>query len=123
MIGVADGLSYLHSNDVIHGSLKGVGHTRGRDLIPLTLIYQTDILFDGTGVPRITDFGNALISSHQTNDAFTSSYGYSVRWTAPELLEAVNENSRLPTKMSDVYAFAMVVIEVKYRHRSRSSKF
>ena len=27
MIGVADGLSYLHFNDVIHGDLKGVGHT------------------------------------------------------------------------------------------------
>jgi len=24
MIGVADGLSYLHFNDVIHGALKGV---------------------------------------------------------------------------------------------------
>lgn len=26
MIGVADGLSYLHYNDVVHGDLKGVSH-------------------------------------------------------------------------------------------------
>ena len=26
MIGVADGLSYLHFNEVVHGDLKGVSH-------------------------------------------------------------------------------------------------
>lgn len=36
MIGVANGLSYLHSNDVIHGDLKGVSHIRYRGLNPLT---------------------------------------------------------------------------------------
>ena len=26
MLGIVDGLSYLHHNDVIHGDLKGVSH-------------------------------------------------------------------------------------------------
>lgn len=38
MIGVADGLSYLHSNDVIHGDLKGVSYVHCPCAITLTLI-------------------------------------------------------------------------------------
>jgi len=95
MIGVAEGLSYLHSNDVIHGDLKGL-----------------NILFDGVGVPLITDFGETSITINPyTNNASTPSHSYSVRWAAPEILEALNSNRR-PTKMSDVYSFAIVVSEI-----------
>jgi len=33
MVGVADGLSYLHSSDVIHGDLKGVSHIHNRAFV------------------------------------------------------------------------------------------
>jgi serine/threonine protein kinase len=119
MNGVADGLSYLHSNDVIHGDLKGVSCIHDRGLIPLIFVHQLNILFDNGGVPLIADFGSASITFNpQTNNASTPSNGLSIRWTAPEIFESTNDNSRRPTKMSDVYAFAMVVIEVKYHHRS-----
>lgn len=103
--------------------MKGVSHAHDRSFIPLTFIYQENILFDGAGVPQITDFGVSSITFHQTNNASTPTHGYSIRWAAPEILEALNEISKRPTKMSDVYAFAMVVIEVKYNHRTRSSRF
>ena len=48
-----------------------------------------------------------------SNNASTPWRGYSLRWAAPEILEAPsNGDARRPTKMSDVYAFAMVVVEV-----------
>jgi len=93
MIGIADGLSYLHSNDVVHGDLKGA-----------------NILFNGMGIPLIIDFG---ISSMNFNPRAINDTprGYSPRWAAPEILEATNANG-CPTKMSDVYSFACVVIEI-----------
>ncbi|KAF9647902.1 kinase-like protein [Thelephora ganbajun] len=96
MIGVADGLSYLHSKDVIHGDMKG-----------------RNILFDSAGIPQINDFGFSSITFNPvSNNASSPFRGYSIRWAAPEILEASNDNSRRPTKMSDVYAFGMVVVEI-----------
>jgi len=37
MIGVADGLSYLHSNDIVHGSLKGVSQVNLESFVGLPL--------------------------------------------------------------------------------------
>ena len=80
---------------------------------------QSHILFDPAGTPRILDFGNSSFTFDPTsNVASTPSGGYSVRWAAPEILDATNEESGHPTKMSDVYAFGMVVVEVCYNNRS-----
>lgn len=87
--------------------------------IPLADGYtQLNILFDGAGVPRISDFGISSITFNPvSNNASTPFHGYSLRWAAPEILEAPNDESRRPTKMSDVYAFGMVVVEVCCNHR------
>jgi len=92
MIGVADGLSYLHSNDVVHGDLKGL-----------------NIRFNGAGAPFITDFGLFSMGFDPQED---NDHLYNIRWMAPEILEAENVSSGRPTKMSDVYSFAIVVIEI-----------
>ena len=125
MIGVANGLSYLHSNDVVHGDLKGVSHANYRGLFPLTLIHQPNILFDGAGTPQIADFGASSITfnPHTSNSSTAVAHGHSIRWAAPEILQPMEAESRRPTRASDVYAFAMVVVEVKYFHRSPSPKF
>ena len=75
-------------------------------------------MFDNEGVPRITDFGISSITfDPYSKNASTPFHGFSLRWAAPEILEAP-QNSELarPTRMSDIYAFAMVVIEVKCHH-------
>ena len=76
---------------------------------------QENILFDSTGIPRISDFGIFSITFDPTsNNASTSFRGYNIRWAAPEILEApLNSEVRRLTKMSDVYAFGMVVVEVQ----------
>lgn len=94
MIGVAEGLSYLHLCDVVHGDMKG-----------------PNILFDDRGIPQIADFGECSITFNPTANASTPYHGRTIRWSAPEIIEARNDNSR-PTKASDVYSFAMVVIEI-----------
>ena len=73
-------------------------------------------MFDRTGIPRITDFGVSSMTFNPISSNATSlSHGHSVRWAALEILEAsVDSEARRPTKMSDVYAFGMVVVEVGY---------
>jgi len=77
---------------------------------------QENILFDNTGIPRISDFGISSITfDPNSNNASTLFRGYSLRWAAPEILEApLGSEARRPTKMSDVYAFGMVTVEVRY---------
>ena len=72
---------------------------------------QPNVLVDATGRARITDFGLATVA--QNLDSIRSGSGdegYAARWTAPEI---VNEEG-VRSKESDVFAFAMVMIEVRY---------
>ena len=67
---------------------------------------QPNILVDGSGCARITDFG--LSRSQETTFQTTVSYGHTARWTAPEILGG----GRTASKEGDVFAFAMVMVEV-----------
>ena len=75
---------------------------------------QENILFSSTGVPQISDFGNSSVTfDPKSKNASTLWCGYTLRWAAPEILEAEPDDEAVrPTKMSDVYAFGMVVVEV-----------
>ncbi|KAF9446239.1 kinase-like protein [Macrolepiota fuliginosa MF-IS2] len=95
--GVAQGLSYLHDEDIIHGDLKGL-----------------NVLMDSSGSACITDFGLSIIRSNKTlgfTHATAGVRGYSERWAAPELLQ---DDARLG-KASDVWAFGCVCYEVLSR--------
>lgn len=83
---------------------------------------QENILFDNAGIPRIADFGISSMTFDPTsNNASTPWRGFSIRWAAPEILEAPQGGeARRPTTMSDVYAFGMVVVEVRCHGYSRS---
>ncbi|KAH7930254.1 kinase-like protein [Leucogyrophana mollusca] len=91
---IAEGVSALHSMvpPVIHGNLRGAS-----------------VIVDLSGRPFITDFGLFMLEEDITGDHFTQSVGESNghRWLAPELLF---ENARMTTS-SDVYAYAMTVLE------------
>jgi len=106
---VADGLSYLHSCNAIHGSLKGVRDYAGSRFTVVLTPKQSNILVDTTGRARITDLGLAIIS--QDLDSIRSAsaeHGRSERWIAPEILDNQGQYS----KEGDIFSFAMVVIEV-----------
>ena len=67
---------------------------------------QPNILVDGSGCARIADFG--LARNQEITYQTTTSYGHTARWTAPEVLDGEG----VASKEADVFAFAMVMIEV-----------
>lgn len=87
---VLRGLHYLHSLDVIHGQING-----------------SNILVDGLGHALITGFSKAIVGDqcHGRNDLEEAEHN--VQWTAPEVLR-----EGIATKKSDIFSFAMLVIEV-----------
>ena len=108
--GIADGLNYLHSRNVVHGDVKGVSNrSKAHPTIVLTS-RQPNILVDDSGCPRITDFGLAIVAQNQ--DSIRSAqgeHGHTARWTAPEILNEEGTHS----KEADLFSFAMVMVEVR----------
>ncbi|ESK85279.1 kinase-likeprotein [Moniliophthora roreri MCA 2997] len=93
---IAQGLAYLHSQEIVHGDLRG-----------------SNILVDSKCHACIADFGLSVFSDG-TVRTDSSHHGGSVRWMAPELhdparfrLEYVRR-----TFASDVYSFACVCVEL-----------
>ena len=90
----------------------------GLDLVsPLYLTSsQSSVLVDTSGRARITDFGLASV----THDLYliwnpSDEHRHGARWIAPEILD----DRGTYTKEADVFSFAMVMIEVRYRSPTR----
>ncbi|KAJ6474161.1 kinase-like domain-containing protein [Mycena sanguinolenta] len=95
--GVASGLKHLHDKDIVHGDLK-----------------LQNILIDKRGVACICDFG---VSKIINPDGFTTWSVETLTYIAPELLissDPRNASVTRPqiTKSSDVYSFALLVLEI-----------
>ncbi|KAF7375636.1 hypothetical protein MSAN_00452700 [Mycena sanguinolenta] len=91
---IAVGLQYLHSQNVVHGDLRGA-----------------NILLDDEGHIRLTDFGLAVFSD---GPLAPTNRGGSTRWMAPELLDPTSCGLEVfqRTFASDVYSFACVGLEL-----------
>ncbi|KAF9651621.1 kinase-like protein, partial [Thelephora ganbajun] len=106
LIDIARGLDYLHSQNVIHGDLKG-----------------PNILIDDNKNAVLCDFGMASITADaESAHASTTNSAGSIRWMAPERLsifdgtsEPARHTTRV-TKESDMYSLAMVVVEIFAGH-------
>jgi serine/threonine protein kinase len=74
---------------------------------------------DDSGTPRLSDFGRSKFIDHR---GFTTAFAGSARYMAPELTAAepdivgddytVSDAPPNLTKETDVFAFAMVTVEV-----------
>ncbi|CAE7114077.1 unnamed protein product [Rhizoctonia solani] len=91
-IRIADGVDYLHKNGTVHGDLKPENILVGKD-----------------HVPKLTDFGNAVLSEYTLQFTHSNtSQGMTMRWTAPEILSEETKT----TQAGDVYALGMIIFEV-----------
>ncbi|KAI5122336.1 hypothetical protein M0805_002503 [Coniferiporia weirii] len=97
ILGVADGIFYLHYKDIVHSDIKA-----------------ENILVDQFGTPLICDFGiSRMLSATQSLGNSATGIKGSIRWMAPELLSfSVGEPPKTHTKSSDVWAFGMTVYEL-----------
>ncbi|KAK7047941.1 Rho guanine nucleotide exchange factor [Paramarasmius palmivorus] len=94
---IANGLTYLHSNKVIHGDLKG--------------IVQLNILMSPSDRPCIADFGFACIvvdSQVLGLSSVDSRPKGTVRWLAPE----IHRGTSCTSKKTDIYAFGCTCYEI-----------
>ncbi|KAJ7717958.1 kinase-like domain-containing protein [Mycena metata] len=94
MYEIAVGLQYLHSQNVVHGDLRGA-----------------NILVDDQGHARLADFGLAVFAD---SPLAPTKRGGSLRWMAPELLnpESCGLEIWQRTFVSDIYAFSCVCLEM-----------
>ncbi|KAJ7078489.1 kinase-like domain-containing protein [Mycena epipterygia] len=94
MYEIAMGLQYLHSQNIIHGDLRGA-----------------NILLDDQGHVRLADFGLTVFAD---GPLAPTTRGGSTRWMAPELLDPNSCGLELfqRTFASDIYAFACVCLEL-----------
>jgi len=98
---IARGLQYLHSQNVVHGDVKG-----------------SNVLVSDDGTPQLSDFGRSRVIDHR--GFTTATLAGSVRQLAPEFIqpEEVYSGGDIPTaikmtKEGDIYAFAMVALEIR----------
>ncbi|KAJ3528729.1 hypothetical protein NMY22_g9287 [Coprinellus aureogranulatus] len=95
---IACGMRYLHSRrfPVVHGNLKG-----------------SNIFLTTSGKIVIADVGMAYITN--TSEFMIHETAAGARWAAPELLDpnlASKPSAAAGTTQSDVFAFAMTIIEI-----------
>ncbi|KAF8674725.1 Kelch motif [Rhizoctonia solani] len=84
---IADGVHYLHEESIVHGDLK-----------------PENILISDDYIPKLTDFGNAMLMEYTLQfTQTTSKIGFSLRYAASALEEKA-------TQASDVFALGMEVI-------------
>jgi len=89
--GIAQGLQYLHSQNIIHGDLQ-----------------HNNVLVDEEGYAVLTDYGRATVIGYST-----PILAGRAAYMAPELFPANEVNmNELFTKKSDVYAFGMLCFEI-----------
>ncbi|KAJ7193916.1 kinase-like domain-containing protein [Mycena pura] len=94
VIGVANGLAYLHSEGIVHGNLC-----------------TKKILVDGVGLPVICGYAMSKPTLGQQANP-TSLLHSPIRFTCPESFAVNGNGSSLRTTSADVYAFSMVTLEI-----------
>lgn len=117
MKGIASGLAYLHTQNIVHSDMKSVRpfDDPGSDITPQThlflLPFQGNVLISPEGEPLVTDFGiSHMLSSSSIVSLATGTYG-TMRWMAYEQINVEEGQATTPyTFQTDVWSFGMTVL-------------
>lgn len=90
----AEGLAFLHENNVIHGALR-----------------CDNLLIGSDGDVRVSDYGFSVVRSMSAGRSLNNESAL-MRWSAPECLLQYGTDSE-PSVLTDAYSFGMVIIEAK----------
>ena len=88
------GLAFLHRQRIVHGDIKG-----------------SNVLISLTGHALICDFGLAREYAPEQHIMSTSLFHGHLAFTAPEVTSSTS--LRQKTRESDVYAFGMLILQVR----------
>ncbi|KDQ52287.1 hypothetical protein JAAARDRAFT_113147, partial [Jaapia argillacea MUCL 33604] len=107
LLQVAEGLEYLHDENIVHGDLRGA-----------------NILVDHLGHPQLADFGLAVFAEATRGVFTTARSSGTMRWMAPELLspQRFGMDDYRRTCASDVFAYGHVCFE-QYQLHTGSAPF
>lgn len=110
IIGIANGLDYLHSCDVIHGDFGGVRNRSKAHITAMLTPRQPHVFVDDSGRPRITGFGLTDIFSMRTSSQICCC----IQWAEPGCW---------PSLERDVFSFSMVMVQVGYEYWPQPSSW
>ncbi|KAF8598370.1 WD40 repeat-like protein [Ceratobasidium sp. AG-I] len=98
-IQIANGVSYLHSIDMVHGDIKAI-----------------NVLVSKEGIAKLNDFDLSILMDPTLCFSSTTNIGGgTLRWMAPELILGPEDESSPPTPkttQTDVYALGMTMLEI-----------
>ncbi|KAH7338825.1 kinase-like domain-containing protein [Rhizoctonia solani] len=95
-IQITKGVAYIHSVNMVHGDLKAC-----------------NILVSSAGFLKITDFDYSIFPECSLALSATSrTGGGTLRWMAPELVLATDENPPQRNMGTDIYALGMTFLEI-----------
>ncbi|KAJ7266619.1 kinase-like domain-containing protein, partial [Mycena rebaudengoi] len=113
----AQGLAYLHSQNIVHGDLRGgnvfIDSAEHAQLADFGLAVVTDATIGTTSTAQHGSLRWMVllaVVTDATTDTTSTTWRGSSRWMAPELLNHELEFKR--TRASDVYAFACLCVEI-----------
>ncbi|KAF8317502.1 kinase-like domain-containing protein [Cantharellus anzutake] len=90
--GIAHGLEYLHSEEIVHGDMK-----------------PDNVVVSGGRTPQLCDFGLSFIVSDTSTYIHASSLLGTARYVAPEVFES---EEPFRNKKTDVWAFGCTAMEI-----------
>ena len=110
VLGIAEGLAYLHDNNVIHGDMKAVSKCY-LILTYLNRFVQDNVLMSNEGQPLICDFGLARVVPESVSlSNSTNNMRGSIRWMAAEFF-SYDDMKRVSrhSKTTDIWSFGATV--------------
>ncbi|KAL5504805.1 hypothetical protein ACEPAH_7468 [Sanghuangporus vaninii] len=99
IIGIAEGITYLHLNDIVHSDIK-----------------PDNVVISDAGEPLLCDFGVSRMlgasRSYNFSSSLTGGLRGTIRFMSKELLQTTESAPAKYSKASDVWAFGMTVLSI-----------
>jgi serine/threonine protein kinase len=122
LVEIADGLTYLHSQHIVHGNIHQAGPTRSRSQCSLLILGQHNIFVYDDGHAMLGSFSIAIFDSevHSNADSMSTDDRRGMSgWMSPERMQGKHRI----TFQDDVFAFGCLLYSVRPLVSFSSSPF